>query len=340
MRTALQSNERIILSSKVGSPNGKPGDFFPQLATGNLILTSERLVFEAERTEDATDQAIDLRQVLRVATGWIRMLDLIPLYPCLEVHTGEGSLHRFASVQLGGTKPGEWAAAIVATLASLRLPAAAPVEAGAIIDSEPPYATNATGATRAVVAGIPEVSTPSLEAPAVPDDRLAWALVGVPLAGGAFEYLGGASISAIVAGFLMLGANVVLTQIDIRKLHTAGQGAPNGWWALLVPIYLWKRAAILRRRQITTLAWIAAFLISLLIGFYTGRARLADTACPVVTDIIRNQLNGETSCRRVTITEDLGDGFYTARASLANGNTIRISIEVRGSDVYVQIPPQ
>lgn len=337
MRTALQSNERIILSSKVGAPNGKPGDLLPQLATGDLILTSERLVFEAERTEDATDQAIDLRQVLRVATGWIRMLDLIPLYPCLEVHTGEGSLHRFASVQLGATKPGEWAAAIVATQASLRLPAAAPVEAGAIIDSEPPYAT---GATPAVVAGIPEAPSPSREAPAFTDDRLAWALVGVPLAGAAFEYLAGASISAIVAGFLTLGANVALTQIDIRKLHAAGQGAPNGWWALLVPVYLWKRAAILRRRQITTLAWIAAFLISLLIGFDTGKTRLADTACPVVTDIIRNQLNGETSCRRVTITEDLGDGFYTARASLANGNTIRISIEVRGSDIYVQIPPQ
>lgn len=340
MRTSLQHpNERIILSSQARVSRGAADEFFPKLATGDLILTSERLIFEPEKIDDAADLEIALGQIRAVSSGWIRMIDLIPIYPCLEVRGSDGRVHRFTSVGQGGFQPGTWGGAILAAQANLPEDARPALETQAVGEtgespgSLPPPHPNGQGFMN-------EASPPLKPASAPVDDRLAWAVAAVPLAGAVFEYMAGSAVPVLLPSFLMLAANVVLTQIDIRKMTSAGQEAPNGWWALLVPVYLWKRAAILQRSQIITFAWAAAFAISLIVGLSNDKARLADSACPVVTDIIRNQLNGETTCRRVTITEDLGGGFYTARATLANGNSIRITIEERGSDIYVQIPQQ
>lgn len=340
MRTSLHSNERIILSSQARESRGKADEFFPKFAPGDLTLTSERLIFEAEKTGDAPDLEIGLGQIRAVSSGWIRMIDLVPIYPCLEVRGSDGRVHRLTSVGQGGFQPGTWCGAIPAAQANLPEDARPALETQAVGETgesagslpPPPHPTDQ---------GFMNEASPPLKPDSAPvDDRLAWAVAAVPLAGAVFEYMAGSSIPVLLPGFLMLAANVVLTQIDIRKMTSAGHEAPNGWWALLVPVYLWKRAAILQRSQIITFAWAAAFAIALVVGLSNDKARLADAACPVVTDIIRNQLNGETTCRRVTITEDLGGGLYTARATLANGNSIRITIEERGSDIYVQIPQQ
>lgn len=65
---------------------------------------------------------------------------------------------------------------------------------------------------------------------------------------------------------------------------------------------------------------------------------LEESAVPVVTEIIQEQLGAETSCVAVNITEQVSDKHYKAKATLSNGNDIVIMIEDRGDQIYVTIP--
>ena len=68
---------------------------------------------------------------------------------------------------------------------------------------------------------------------------------------------------------------------------------------------------------------------------------MEEGAKPLVTRIIREQLNGNTECFRVKITEQVDEKHYQAIASLANGNDIKIMIEDRGDNmIFVSIPEQ
>jgi hypothetical protein len=60
----------------------------------------------------------------------------------------------------------------------------------------------------------------------------------------------------------------------------------------------------------------------------------------VVTQIVSEQSTLNTKCRKVTITEELPDKSYRAIAHLENGNTLNISIKIKGDQFYVEIPAQ
>ncbi|OYV40622.1 MAG: hypothetical protein B7Z80_04035 [Rhodospirillales bacterium 20-64-7] len=176
-------------------------------------------------------------------------------------------------------------------------------------------------------------------APASPplpaDDRFAWAIVAVPLVGALMEFLLGSEL-----GLLYLIANVLLCLWDRRRLAEAGYPTPSGWWALLIPGYLLKRSALLGQRQIFAGAWLLAFVASLLLASWGHRETLADSACPLVTQIIQEQLNGSATCKGVEIVRDVGNGFYVGKATLDNGRELTITIEDKGKNIEVQIPSQ
>ena len=67
---------------------------------------------------------------------------------------------------------------------------------------------------------------------------------------------------------------------------------------------------------------------------------LEKAAVPVVTDIIRNQLNGSARCVGVKLSQKLSGKHYQAVATLSNGKEIRILIEDRGGTIVVTIPKQ
>ncbi len=67
---------------------------------------------------------------------------------------------------------------------------------------------------------------------------------------------------------------------------------------------------------------------------------IEQSACPLVTQIIHEQLKGSADCKVVKITEDVGNNFYKAKAILDNGNDLKITIERKGKNIYVKIPNQ
>ena len=82
-------------------------------------------------------------------------------------------------------------------------------------------------------------------------------------------------------------------------------------------------------------------MISLVISLSFESRGVEDTARSLVTQIFQEQLGTRAAkCVRVRITENLGGGYYKAIVTLDNGNDIRILIELKGSMVYVTVPPE
>lgn len=65
---------------------------------------------------------------------------------------------------------------------------------------------------------------------------------------------------------------------------------------------------------------------------------LSGSACSTVTEIIDEQLNSDTTCKRVDIDEEVSEGFYLATAILSNGKKVEIAITEKDNDmIYVEI---
>lgn len=168
------------------------------------------------------------------------------------------------------------------------------------------------------------------------DNKFIWAVVAVPIAGVLIELIAGMELL-----WLYIAANVIFCVLDERKLKKAGQKAPVSWMVFLVPLYLWKRASLLNHKKHYFWAWCAAFVLSIFIGIGGHQVAIEEAACPIVTEIIQEQLFGSATCKAVRIGEELSDGFYTATATLDNGNELRITIEeMKDGQIYVQIPSQ
>jgi hypothetical protein len=183
--------------------------------------------------------------------------------------------------------------------------------------------------------GIQRPSGPPPLAATEIDNRFVWALVAVQLTGGIVEYLSGISI-----WWAFLIFNVGLCVFDEKRLKAAGHLAPQSFWAVLVPVYLWKRAMLLNQNKNYFYGWLAAFAVSVLLGMVGGESALEDAACPLVTEIIHKQFYQSSSCIAVTIDEKLKSGLYRASATLDNGNDINITIEKKGKQIYVRVPQQ
>lgn len=165
------------------------------------------------------------------------------------------------------------------------------------------------------------------------DNRYIWAIVAVPIVGSIIELIAGTELL-----WLYIAANIICCVLDEKKLKAAGHETPVKWMVFLVPVYLWKRAELLRHKKHYFWGWIATFILSILIGLGGNQAIIEDTACPIVTDIIANQLRGSAECEAVRITEEVSDDFYKAVAILDNGRELNITIKKRkNGEIYVQI---
>jgi len=182
---------------------------------------------------------------------------------------------------------------------------------------------------------IPRPSGPPPLAATEIDNRFVWALAGVQLAGGLIEYFSGMSIWWVFVIF-----NVALCVVDEKRLKAAGHAAPQSWWALIVPVYLWMRAALLKQEKHYFYGWVAAFVVSVVLGMFGGQSAIEEAACPIVTDIIHKQFYQTSSCVAVTIDDEIKSGLYRASALLDNGNEIDITIEEKGKQILVRIPRQ
>jgi hypothetical protein len=166
------------------------------------------------------------------------------------------------------------------------------------------------------------------------DNRFAWAIVAVPIIGASLEFFIGHNLI-----WIYLSLNIVLCIIDAQRLRLAGHQAPTQWMVFLIPVYLWKRASMLKQKQIYVIAWTIAFALSIYLPSWGQRAIAEESAIPIVTQIIQQKLGGSATCKAVSVTEDLGNGFYKARAILDNGNDLIITIEKINDSFYVKMSP-
>lgn len=184
-----------------------------------------------------------------------------------------------------------------------------------------------------LAANVPSVSGPPPLAATDVDNRFVWALVAVQIVGGLLGLLFDINI-----GWLILIINVILCVIDERRLKAAGYAASETYWAVLIPVYLWKRANILSQNKYYFYAWIAGFALLILVGFMGNDSEIEDAACPIVTTIIHDQFYGQASCIAVAIDDEPKDDFYTATAYLDNGKQLDITIEKKQDKIFVRIP--
>ncbi|ANI28974.1 hypothetical protein PL78_03860 [Yersinia entomophaga] len=89
---------------------------------------------------------------------------------------------------------------------------------------------------------------------------------------------------------------------------------------------------------------LLVLVFSLVIGVMTvvasERAELETSACSVLTEILQWQLDSNATCKKVTIDEEVTEGFYRAHAVLDNGNEMLITLEQRNNQIYVVVPEQ
>ena len=77
----------------------------------------------------------------------------------------------------------------------------------------------------------------------------------------------------------------------------------------------------------------------LIANLLINEAVLEESAIPLVTDILKDELGSEAAkCVAVKITEQVSDNQYKALATLDNGNDIKIMIEDCDDMVRVTIP--
>lgn len=149
-----------------------------------------------------------------------------------------------------------------------------------------------------------------------------WLVVAVPVAGIAIELIANRQLAWV---YLVL--NVILCSVDAWKLENARRPSPSAWWCLLIPVYLWQRATLLKQKRIHFWAWIAAFVVSIGIQSIAEHGAMEKSACQVVTQIIEENYKGGPACKAVRITETVADGFYRGKAVLSNGKEINVAVE-------------
>lgn len=365
MRAIFKLGEKPIRTSSMNLAT-ETGVSAAGFSSGKLILTNERLIFEPDLlSTNASYLEISLADVEQVQTGRANALKFFPILPTLIVATPDGRSYRFAAAPFSNS-PEDWQKALEAARAGYQpgvaeepatraptiycqLPGARigpmtreefnhNLSLGRIKADTPTWADAGEWRPASGFSGYAPPSTvEALTPPPAPiDHRIAWAIVAVPVLGSIVQLFIDSSLV-----YLYLVANALLCVYDARLLKGAGYDTPEDKWSLyVVPIHLWKRAALLKQKPMLAIAWLVAFVASIWIDHAGERASLQATACPLVTQIIQQQLYASASCKGVSLVKEVGDGFYTATATLDNGNDIKITIQRRGKEIYVQIPRQ
>lgn len=164
-------------------------------------------------------------------------------------------------------------------------------------------------------------------------------------------FLTGLPIIMLMAGFFLpesvvsgLGmVALVLAWADNRELKKCGRPAPSFWWGIISPVYLWKRDRWQQKPVRLFQLWVLAMAISLGGTLFqlaqNNHAALAESACPTVTQIMKEN-NRRATCISITeMQEEVPGRFWSAMALMNTGKKMPITIEIKdNSQFYVTIP--
>lgn len=167
------------------------------------------------------------------------------------------------------------------------------------------------------------------------DNKYVWMVALVPVVGMIAELLARRELI-----WLYLVLNVAILFFDQYKLQKQGFSAPQKWWVILVPVYLWKRAELLDHSKNYVYAWVAAFVLTIPLSGWINQRIVADAACEAINetrDDFIPLLGRGTECKLVTITKEAVRGFYKAKALLSTGNELDIVIEEKKGEIHVRV---
>lgn len=89
-----------------------------------------------------------------------------------------------------------------------------------------------------------------------------WVVAFLPLLSMALTYITGMSAAETV--IVGVGINSVLCFVDERRLKQAGYNTQKlgYWWLILIPVYLWKRATLMRDGRPYFWTWLAVMVLT------------------------------------------------------------------------------
>ncbi|EMF3491506.1 hypothetical protein V3J41_005069, partial [Salmonella enterica] len=93
-----------------------------------------------------------------------------------------------------------------------------------------------------------------------------------------------------------------------------------------------------RLMQVWLLCTVLSFVAIYLLNQRSGTENLAQSACNVVTKILRDEGFDERCIRVTDMQEEVKGRFWRAQALLNTGVKEPVTIEVRGRDIYVVLP--
>jgi len=90
-----------------------------------------------------------------------------------------------------------------------------------------------------------------------------------------------------IAGYFI--ANSIFCILDAKRLNSDGHQSPNLAWLLLIPVYLWQRASLLKQAPHHFWVWIVAFILSVLLSFVSFQPGFWNSS--KTNDVKMNALN-------------------------------------------------
>lgn len=136
--------------------------------------------------------------------------------------------------------------------------------------------------------------------------------------------------------------SLVWVLLDRLQLMKQEKEAPAVWWFVLPMVYLRQRDERQGKPWRLLQVWLLCTVLSVLVGNHfksqSGADRLAQSACPVVTKIMKRQ-GIEEHCIRVTdVKEEVKGRFYQAYALMNTGFKQPLTIEIRADNtIYVTL---
>jgi hypothetical protein len=123
------------------------------------------------------------------------------------------------------------------------------------------------------------------------------------------------------------------------------------FWPVAIGILWTGDVYYMKKGQLKTYGKVAKVILTILALGYTvqifgamgggvDQGLIEESAVPIVTELLQDELGSDGAvCKGVEIVKEVSEGFYKAKATLANGNEVNITIELQGEDqIFVQIP--
>lgn len=148
---------------------------------------------------------------------------------------------------------------------------------------------------------------------------------------------------AIWPSIVVIALYSVAVILDVRKIMDSGHTAPSWGWLLFIPVYLWKRDTLTKKKNRRIFgAWMLLCVLSFGTGFIAmnkdNHAAVEQDVCRILDTLDTLQENNVT-CVRAYNMEEQYDGYWKGSAHLSNNRDVNVSADYNKEKgmVYVQI---